>query len=873
MGRVRSRSSLLRAWFVALSASCLVAVALPLQFAGATDRDPVRDPGGDPTCLPDDLSCLPDGGGGSSTTPPPSSDLSITKTAVEDTALTGEQQAFLFTITNAGPDPSGAPITVTDELPAGLTFDPSDSSSDCSAAGQTVTCLRGPVAAGESASDLAIVATVGADAAPNGTPTTQTNTATVTGANVDPNTANNTSSASYGVFPLSDLTASKTHTGSFTVGFFGTWTITVHNDGPGFAPGSVFVEDELPEGFDFVQVVGDANGWDCRPNGLELSKFACEHVAALEVGDSLFTAQVFVTSEATPDGVAAQATNNVTVADAANETNKLNNGATDTADVDPSADLRLTKSHTGNFTHGQHGTYTLSVTNDGPAAAVAPITVRDTLPTGWGYIASGSGGNGWTCDTADVPPMPNQPRIVTCIHAGDLASGAQAPFPLVVDVPNDLAAAGPAIASNDAVVTSPTPDPALENNFSFDLTRVVDVVPPTITVPGDITQSNDPGLATAAVTFTTVATDNYPGTTVACNPPSGTAFPLGATTVTCTATDTSGNTDSDSFEVTVNDTEPPSITVPADVTKSTDPGLATAVVTYAPTAADNAPGVTVACVPPPGTAFAIGTTSVTCTATDTAGNTDSDSFDVTVVDTEPPSLTVPADITQSTDPGLATAAVTYSATASDNVPGVAKACAPPSGTAFPLGTTGVTCTATDVAGNTTSKSFNVTVVDNEPPSLTVPANMTVNATSPAGAVVTYAVSASDNAPGVTVACVPPSGATFAISTTTVNCTATDGAGNTASKSFQVKVIGAVDQINNLINVVKGMTIEPGFKSELLNKLNAALKAASANNKGKACSELAKFLDSVNSKSGKKILAGNAATLTTDANRIRAVLAC
>ncbi len=159
-----------------------------------------------------------------------------------------------------------------------------------------------------------------------------------------------------------------------------------------------------------------------------------------------------------------------------------------------------------------------------------------------------------------------------------------------MDVPNDLAAAGPAIASNDAVVTSPTPDPALDNNFSFDLTRVVDVVPPTITVPGDITQSNDPGLATAAVTFTPATTDNYPGTTVACNPPSGTAFPIGTTTVTCTATDTSLNTDSDSFDVTVIDDESPSLTVPADITNSTDPGLATAVVTFTATASDNAPG-------------------------------------------------------------------------------------------------------------------------------------------------------------------------------------------------------------------------------------------------------------------------------------------
>jgi uncharacterized repeat protein (TIGR01451 family) len=783
MGRSRSRSSLARAWFVAVCAACLVAVALPLQFAGATTGGGGFDPGGG------------DSGGGTGTTVSLTSELSITKTALEDTVLTGEQQVFVFTITNAGPDPSGAPISVTDELPAGLTFDPSHSSTDCSADGQTVTCLRGPVAAGESASDLAIVATVGADAAPGGTLTTQTNTATVTGPNVDPNTANNSSSASYSVFPLSDLTASKTHTGSFTVGFFGTWTITVHNDGPGYASGPVFLEDQLPAGFEFAFITGDANGWDCRPDGpVELGKFVCGHAGALGPGDSEFTVQVFVTPEATPDGVAAQATNNVTAIDTGNETNELNNTATDTADVNPSADLQLAKSHSGNFTHGQHGTYTLTVTNNGSAAADGPITVADSLPTGWGYIASGSGGNGWSCDTADAPPMPNQPRVVHCTHAGELASGAQAPFPLIVDVPSDLAAAGPAFGINEAFISGPTPDPATDNNFSFDVTRVVDVVPPSITVPGDITTSNDSGLATAVVNFTATATDNYPGTTVSCNPPSGTAFPLGATTVTCTATDTSGNADSDSFEVTVHDTEPPSITVPTNITKSTDPGMATAVVTYAPTAADNAPGVTVACLPPSGTAFAIGTTTVNCTATDGSGNTASGSFPVTVVDTEPPSLTVPA-------------------------------------------------------------------------------STTVNATSPSGAVVTFVTTATDNAPGVTKACIPPSGSTFAVGTTTVNCTATDVSSNTTSKSFQITVLGAVDQLNNLINKVKGMTIEPGFKSELLNRLNNALSALNAKTTAKACSELAKFLDGVNSKSGKKILAGNAATLTTDANRIRAVLAC
>jgi uncharacterized repeat protein (TIGR01451 family) len=781
MGRTRSRSSLVRAWLVALCAACLVAVALPLQLAGATTGGGGFDPGGG------------DSGGGTGATASPTSDLSIVKAALEDQVITGDPQVFVLTITNAGPDPSGAPLTVTDELPAGLTFDDSLSSTDCSAIGQTVTCEHGPLVA-EEGDDVVVVATVGADAAPSGTPTTQTNTASVTGPNADPDPTNNSRSAEYSVFPISDLRSSKTHTGSFTVGFFGSWTITVHNDGPGYASGPVFLEDQLPAGFEFAFITGDANGWDCRPDGVELGKFVCGHAGSLGPGDSEFTVQVFVTPEATPDGVAAQATNNVTAIDTGNETNELNNTATDTADVNPSADLQLAKSHSGNFTHGQHGTYTLTVTNNGSAAADGPITVTDSLPTGWGYIASGSGGNGWSCDTADAPPMPNQPRVVHCTHAGELASGAQAPFPLIVDVPSDLAAAGPAFGINEAFVTGPTPDPATDNNFSFDVTRVVDVVPPSITVPGDITTSNDSGLATAVVNFTATATDNYSGTTVSCNPPSGTAFPLGTTTVNCTATDTSGNTDSDSFQITVNDTEPPSITAPANITAPNDPGFATAVVNYTATATDNAGPVT-------------------------------------------------------------------------------PNCSPQSGTAFPIGTTTVTCTATDGSGNTASGSFVVTVVDTEPPTLAVPANMTVNATSPAGAVVTFVTTATGNAPGVTKTCTPPSGSTFAVGTTTVNCTATDASGNTTSKSFQITALGAVDQINSLINKVKGMTIEPGFKSELLNRLNNALKALNANSTGKACQELAKFLDGVNSKSGKKILAGNAVTLTTDANRIRAVLAC
>ena len=88
------------------------------------------------------------------------------------------------------------------------------------------------------------------------------------------------------------------------------------------------------------------------------------------------------------------------------------------------------------------------------------------------------------------------------------------------------------------------------------------------------------------------------------------------------------------FTVTVNDTQPPTITCPANVTAvaaPTCPASGTTTVTYPPpTASDNCPGVTVACVPPSGTIFPTGTTTVTCTATDASGNTATCTFTVRI---------------------------------------------------------------------------------------------------------------------------------------------------------------------------------------------------------------------------------------------------
>src|SRR5439155_2953292 len=126
---------------------------------------------------------------------------------------------------------------------------------------------------------------------------------------------------------------------------------------------------------------------------------------------------------------------------------------------------------------------------------------------------------------------------------------------------------------------------------------------------------------------------------------------------------------------------------------------ASANVSYvAPTASDLVDGsVTVTCTPGPGS-FPIGTTHVDCSASDSHNNHNSTGFDVVVTDTGNPSISVSAPgATEATGPGGAV--VNYSVTASDN-----SGAAPTvtcggheSGSTFPIGTTTVTCKATDGA--------------------------------------------------------------------------------------------------------------------------------------------------------------------------------
>jgi hypothetical protein len=299
--------------------------------------------------------------------------------------------------------------------------------------------------------------------------------------------------------------------------------------------------------------------------------------------------------------------------------------------------------------------------------------------------------------------------------------------------------------------------------------------PPSLILPNDFTveATGDTG----AIVNYAVSTDA--DATVDCTPGSGMLFPVGKITVECESHGPTGS-NFGAFFVTVADTTPPALELPDDIQIDSNQPY---VVLYSARAIDLVDGSElIACTPPSGSTFQRGTTTVTCEATDSHGNKATGSFIVKVGKNEPPpTLILPNDFTVEAT-SSAGAAVTYSATSDGSV-----ACSPASGATFPIAVTTVQCTATG-PGGTTSGSFKVTVADRTAPVITTPGTLTAEATSSAGAVVTYTATATDVVDGnVAVNCAPPAGSTFPLGTTAVQCTAADTRGNTRSASFTVIV--------------------------------------------------------------------------------------
>lgn len=422
--------------------------------------------------------------------------------------------------------------------------------------------------------------------------------------------------------------------------------------------------------------------------------------------------------------------------------------------------------------------------------------------------------------SAPPPPAANTPPSVT--GTPEISTSSPEPITLQAQaLDNDGDALTYIIRINDAVAqtgTIPAGSPAttgpLTVNASFNpgrhtvqftvndgvtsgsfttIVNVTDDQPPVLNVPANMTVPSAPGRGNATVTYEVTATDDFPGVTVISLPGPGSTFPIGTTTVTATAVDAAGHRVQKSFTITVIDAMPPSILCPSDILKLTDPGKSNAVVHFSVNATDNLPGAAVSCSPASGSTFQLGITTVVCSARDARGNRSSCMFTVTIIDREAPTLVLPPDLTLQNDPNEETRVVNYEVEVRDNAPGASVFCFPPSGSAFPIGTTNVLCIGSDASGNNVTNSFAVTIfkLSNPnvvPPTVNVPASFAMP-TDPglSTAVVEFNATVNSPLPGATIACVPPSGATFALGTTTVMCVGRDVAGNTASNSFNILV--------------------------------------------------------------------------------------
>ena len=244
-----------------------------------------------------------------------------------------------------------------------------------------------------------------------------------------------------------DLALTKGHTGNFVVGQNATWTFSVRNVGTGATTGAITVTDTLSAGNTYVS--GAGAGWTfVNTNGIVT---ATNNGPFATGAQSAFTITVLVSQPAVPT------TTNFATVTTPGDGNPGNNRGSDSAPVASTADLTLTKSHTGNFVVGQNGTYTLTVRNLGPGATSGPLSVVDTLPAGLSYV--NAVGENWI--------ITHDGNAILAAYAPVLPVNATASFTITV-------AAGLAAypnVTNSAVVLGPN-DPNHGNDRADDPTSV-----------------------------------------------------------------------------------------------------------------------------------------------------------------------------------------------------------------------------------------------------------------------------------------------------------------------------------------------------------------------------------------------------------------
>lgn len=326
---------------------------------------------------------------------------------------------------------------------------------------------------------------------------------------------------------------------------------------------------------------------------------------------------------------------------------------------------------------------------------------------------------------------------------------------------------------------------------------VVDTTPPQIKAPKDILlEATDPQINIVDLdlpwAYDIIGVESYSN-----DAPE--SFPIGMTTVTWTAVDTSGNISTDTQVITISDTTPPIITPPSDliIEATTSSGMPVAIgdatvsdVIGIDSLTNNAPDL-----------FDLGETIINWTATDTHGNTATAQQIISIVDTTAPSIEPPADvILEAQDPtsnevplGVATSNdIVGVVSITNNAPAV-----------FALGDNLVTWTAIDKAGNSATATQKVSIIDTTPPSIIAPEEVQIEATSELNNVVELGEPTVSDFIGIgSITNDAPDA--FPVGETVVTWTATD-LGGLSSKDTQI--VRIVDTTPPKISVPKMITVE------------------------------------------------------------------
>jgi uncharacterized repeat protein (TIGR01451 family) len=291
-----------------------------------------------------------------------------------------------------------------------------------------------------------------------------TNAATISGGG-EPATMNGNNSASdpTTINGVADLRIAKSHSGNFTVGVNGTYTLTASNSGTLATSGTITVTDNLPAGLT-VAATPTGTGWNCSTTVVGSSTATCTSstvIAAGATSPNPITVTVVVAAAAFP-----AVTNAANISGGSEPAyNNGNNSASDPTTVNGVPDLTIAKSHVGNFTQGQVGaSYSITATNSGTAATSGTVTVTDTLPSG--LTATAISGAGWSCALGTL----------ICTRSDALAAGSSYP---VITLTVNVSLTAPASVTNTATVSGGGENNA-SNDTANDLTTINAAAPPNI---------------------------------------------------------------------------------------------------------------------------------------------------------------------------------------------------------------------------------------------------------------------------------------------------------------------------------------------------------------------------------------------------------